>query len=427
MEKEQSQAITTIPVDRLQPLDDSDTLKQLDHLKREMGKSLSLEEVMELIWRISRSLLPHDRIGISFIDSDRERVTSVYFKTDYPSEEVHLGKGYSAGLAHSSLRGILEKRSARIINSLNGYLKQNPDSTSTRLLLKEKVASNLTLPLMVDNREVGFLFFSSREEGVFNHEHANILLTVLEIMAQNIEKIWLIKKREESRQDYLNMLGFVSHEMKSPLAAMMSVGSTYLKGYTGKVDPDAGAIVKKMMKISGYLINMVKNYLDMSRLESGEMQFQPRKGIKFIEDVLDFALETVAPRAEERENRLVKSLPRSDVELEGDTDLLRIVAVNLLDNAIKYGNEKSDVSISVKKQKNQLVFSVENQGVGFTKDQSRKLFKRFSRLKQEGLEDRRGSGLGLYLTWWIVQKHRGHITAQSEPGKWARFTVFLKI
>jgi signal transduction histidine kinase len=68
---------------------------------------------------------------------------------------------------------------------------------------------------------------------------------------------------------------------------------------------------------------------------------------------------------------------------------------------------------------------VENRGVGFSKEQSRNLFKRFSRLKQKGLEDRRGSGLGLYLTWWIIQKHGGRIKAESKPGQWARFTVYL--
>jgi hypothetical protein len=57
------------------------------------------------------------------------------------------------------------------------------------------------------------------------------------------------------------------------------------------------------------------------------------------------------------------------------------------------------------------VFRVKNQEVGFSKEQSRNLFKR-------------GSGLGLYLTWWIVQKHGGRIKSESEPGHWAQFTVY---
>jgi K+-sensing histidine kinase KdpD len=426
MKNKANKIVSYITVDRPGTPFDPKVKKQLKILKNELGKGLSLEEEMELIWEITRPILPHDRIGLSFIDNHGQRVTSYYFKTDASDDNVFLGKNYSAGLAHSTLKGIMEKNAARIISDLRAYLKANPHSQSTRLLLKEGVSSNLTLPLMVKSRMVGFLFFSSRKSGVFKSLHARILLAVLDLISQNIEKVWLIRKLEESRQDYLNMLGFVSHEMKSPLAAMMTVGSTYLKGYTGKVDPGAETIIRKMMKISGYLINMVKNYLDMSRLENGEMTYNPQKGVKFIDEVLDFALDTVSPRAEERGNRMVQSLPESNITLEADTDLLRIVAVNLLDNAIKYGEEKTDVQVTVRTEKKWLVFSVQNRGVGFTREQSKKLFQRFSRLKQKGLEDRRGSGLGLYLTWWIVQKHGGHIKAESEPGQWARFTVKIK-
>lgn len=418
--------ITYLPIDRLRSIRDPKIQDRLISLRSELGKGLSLKEIMETIWKIPGSILPHDRIGLSFIDKDGERVTARYFITEYPEKSIFLGNGYSDGLAHSTLTGILEKKSARIIHDLKLYYKENPESKSTELLLKEKVASNLTLPLVVDNRAVGFLFFSSRRKNAFNRIHADILLAVLETMAQNIEKVWLINKLEEINRDYLNMLGFVSHEMKSPLAAMMTVGTTYLRGYTGQVDPGAETIIKKMLKISGYMVNMVKNYLDISRLESGEMKYNPQKGIKFIGDVLDFALDTVAPRAMERKNTWIKSLPESDIELTGDTDLLRIVAVNLLDNAVKYGMENTEIQVGLKKEKNRLVFRVQNQGVGFSREQSRNLFKRFSRLKQKGLEDRRGSGLGLYLTWWIIQKHGGRIKAESRPGQWARFTVILK-
>lgn len=111
----------------------------------------------------------------------------------------------------------------------------------------------------------------------------------------------------------------------------------------------------------------------------------------------------------------------------GDMDLLRIVAVNLIDNGVKYGFDNITVQVNVAVEDGDVVMSVKNPGVGFTKEQARKLFQRFSRLKQKGTEDRRGTGLGLYLTWWIVQKHGGRISADSEPGKWAQFTVRLPL
>lgn len=409
------------------PVFDAEIGGALEHIRSRTGAGQSLEEVMDIVWNSTVSILPHDRIGLSFIENDGQWVTAHYFRTAYDVSAVRLGKDFSAGLANSTLKEILDRGCARIISDLPLYLERNPHSVSTKLVVREGISSNLTLPLKVDDREVGFLFFSSRTPGVFTAGHAMILLAVSGIISQGIEKVWRIRKLEEARQDYLTMLGFVSHEMKSPLSAMMSVGSTYLKGYTGAVDPLAEKTLKRMMRISGYLVNMVNNYLDLSRLESGEMAFIPKPGVKFREDVLEFAIDTVSARAEERGSRVKVDAPGEDIVLNADMDLLRIVAVNLLDNAVKYGDENIEVQVRLSKEGNVLVFSVRNKGVGFDKEQAKKLFRRFSRLKQRGTEDRRGTGLGLYITWWIIQQHGGRIVADSEPGQWAEFTVYLNI
>jgi len=412
---------------------DSEVENILEEIRSATGRGMSLEEVMGIVWNLTRSLIPHDRIGLSFVEKDGQRIISRYFKTSYDEKDVKLGKNYSSGLSKSTLGDILRSGKARIINDLESYYNSNNHSKSTKLLLSEGVRSSLTIPLKVDSRNVGFLFFSSRKKGVFTELHALELLEVSEIISQHLEKVWRIFKIEESRKDYLTMLGFVSHEMKSPLASMMTVGSTYLKGYTGKVDPLAEKTMNKMMRISGYLINMVKNYLDLSRLESGEMNFQPESGVKFREEILDFAIDTVSARAAERRSEFVISSSEKEIEITCDTDLLRIVLVNLLDNAVKYGDEK--ISIEIKfgyvnkktpgRKGSQIFFSVRNKGVGFLKSDSQKLFRRFSRLKQKGTEDRRGTGLGLYLSWWIIQKHGGEIRSDSKPGEWAEFSFLL--
>ena len=99
--------------------------------------------------------------------------------------------------------------------------------------------------------------------------------------------------------------------------------------------------------------------------------------------------------------------------------------VNLLDNAVKYGSEHGEIRAAARVSNGRLVVTVRNAGVGFTREQGEKLFKRFVRLKQKGTEDRRGSGLGLYLCWYIVQLHGGSLAADSEPGQWAQFTLTL--
>ena len=397
----------------------------LDTLRDSIGDSLELEGVMERVWEISKTVLPHDRVGLSFIDADGERVKAHYFKADY--EGIKLGDGYSDGMANSSLKPIVQRKKARLIGDLEDYLRSHPHSTSTRLLVAEGVRSNLTLPLTVEGREVGFLFFSSRLPNAFTEEHARVLLTVSRIISQTVEKVWRIHQLQERTNDYLSVLGFVSHEIKSPLASLITVGKTYMKGYMGEVDPKAEQTMGKMVRTAGYLVNMVNNYLDLSRLESGEMKFEPKEGVDFMNDVVSFAVDTVTARAEERGSTIDVHAQDGEIVMFGDMDLLRIVAVNLIDNGVKYGFENIAVQVNVAVEDGDLVMSVRNPGVGFTKEQARKLFQRFSRLKQKGTEDRRGTGLGLYLTWWIVQKHGGRISADSEPGEWAQFTVRLPL
>ena len=73
-----------------------------------------------------------------------------------------------------------------------------------------------------------------------------------------------------------------------------------------------------------------------------------------------------------------------------------------------------------------MIFSVRNEGVGMTPEQIReRLFRKFERLRQKGTEGVKGSGLGLYICRKIVEKHKGRIWAESEPGKWAAFFVAL--
>ena len=396
----------------------------LSRIAEQVGAGRSLDEVMEVVWQETADILPRDRIGLSFIEADGARVVVRWFKADYKS--VELGNGYAAGLAGSSLLELLRGGGkARVIRDLAEHLARRPESDSTMRLVREGVRSNLTLPLVVQDRPVGFLFFSSRKADAFTEGHAGILMAVLGRISQAVEKAWTIKRLADSRDSYLSTLGFISHEMKSPLTSLISRGETYAKGYLGQTEPKAVEVIRRMIDQAKYLAGMVDNYMDFMRLETGDMRLDPKNAVRFGEDVLKFAASAVLPQAERYGATIVLDLPPEAVAVRGDPDLLRIVMVNLLDNAVKYGSEHGEIRAAARVSNGRLVVTVRNAGVGFTREQGEKLFKRFVRLKQKGTEDRRGSGLGLYLCWYIVQLHGGSLAADSEPGQWAQFTLTL--
>ncbi len=395
----------------------------LDNLDRQLPGCDGIERFIDLLWQQINLLFKIDRLGISFIEKDGLRVTARLSRCSY--NDTKLNAGYSASLNESSLNRLLATRETRIIPSLKAYLYEKPESNSTRLMLEEGIHSSITIPLIAEQRRIGFIFISAIEPFSFTDHHVSLISSISGRIAQSIEKIWKIYTLEETRKDYAQLLGFVAHEMKSPLASIITLGHTYCEGYLGSVDPDAADTIKKIISVSDYLVSMVNNYLGLSRLESGEMKVNIQPEINFIDQIFNVAFNTVSARLNNDTFILNITLPKTDISLPLDINLMRIAVINILDNAAKYSSHGAKIDVNLTITGSKLKFTVQNEGLGFNSDQQKRLFQRFSRLQQPGYEDRKGTGLGLYLTWWIVQQHKGTILAESEPGKWARFTIEL--
>lgn len=397
-------------------------LESLDKVARHINDALSIEEVTECLWDATDGVVPRDRIGLAFIDDDGLRVTARFARAEY--EEIALGTGFSAPLAGSNLKILMDCGRVRIIPDLPEYFRLHPDSRSTKLMLMEGVKASITLPLKVGKRHVGFMFFSTQTRGAYRVSHGLFLNDVLDRISQAVEKAWMIKRFEDARRNYLETLGFVAHELKSPLAGMTAKAMTYVDGYLGEVDPVAKETLEAIIRTAGYLSSMINDYIDLSRVESGDVVNKIVKGVRFSE-AFSLAQDTIAVQAHRHGTQVSIAGPLKDIVLDADPSALVIVIVNLLDNAVKYGADGQTVLVDLSVSSGLMTMKVRNRGVGFTKEQGEKLFVRFSRLHQKGVEDRKGSGLGLYLAWLIAHRHHGDLTACSEPGEWAEFTLTL--
>ena len=314
----------------------------------------------------------------------------------------------------------------RIIDDLERYLEQHPRSHSTRLLVSEGVRSSLTCPLSVEGRIVGFMFRSSRTPNTYRTRHIELQMAISERLSQAVEKAWRIEQLEEANNAYTEMLGFVSHELKSPVASMVTDAQLLAQGYLGDLTDEQRAKLENLARKGQYLLSLVREYLDLARVEGSDLKIEPRSRVDINRDVVAEAVELVRSQLEARDMRLITDLPHEPLVC-CDPTLLRIVLVNLLDNAVKYGKEHGQVRLSLevapgrRGQPEKLQVCVWNEGPGFPTSERNKLFKRFSRLDDPALKGRRGTGVGLYNSWRIVQLHRGHITADSKQGEWAKF------
>lgn len=140
-----------------------DGFNKIQEISTEISKGSVLDEVLNRIYDTFHEIIPYDRIGCALISDDYERVFAHWAKSNYP-EKIMIKKGYTAFLSGSSLEGILTTQQPRILNDLQLYLAENPNSLSTKLLVAEGIQSSLTCPLIADGKPIGFIFFSSKEK-----------------------------------------------------------------------------------------------------------------------------------------------------------------------------------------------------------------------------------------------------------------------
>ncbi|MBN2172292.1 MAG: GAF domain-containing sensor histidine kinase [Candidatus Krumholzibacteriota bacterium] len=396
----------------------------LDEVNRRVAAGQSLDAVMDWFFAATRAIHPCDRIGLAFLEEGGRRLVAGWTRTLY--EPVRLRDGYAEDLRGSSLERVLREGSVRIIHDLARYGEEHPDSVSTKLLRLEGVASNMTCPLTVEGRRVGVMFRSSREAGVYDAHQARLHLAVAERLGQAVEKAWRIEQLEAANRAYTEMLGFVSHELKSPLASLVMDAELLTEGLLGALSDEQAERVRKMAGKAHYLMGLVKEYLDLARVEGGGLALDAREDVDFVGQVLEPSVELIAAQLAATGARLERDVQDPMPGVECDPELLKIVLVNLLGNAVKYGREADgQVRVAARVAGGALRVSVWNAGPGFPPEARSRLFKRFSRVPSAELMKRRGTGVGLYTAWRIVQLHGGRIRADSREGEWAEFAFTI--
>ncbi len=391
----------------------------LDAINQRIAGAESLEEIMDFLFASTRDICPCDRIGLAFLEDEGVRITAHWARALY--EPLVLAKGYSEELRRGSLKALLEQGTVRIINDLETYLADHPDSASTKLLVREGVRSSMTCPLRVDGRIVGVMFRSSRQAKTYNEHQVRMHLDVAERLSQAVEKAYRIEQLAAANKAYFEMLGFVSHELKNPLASIMTDGYALTEDYFGPMAPEHHAVVERMIRKAQFVLDLARDYLNLAQIEGGQLEASPEKNVDLVKTVLEPAVEVIEPALQEKEMRLERDIAENLPPVECDPRLLKIVAVNLLGNAVKYGKHGGLVQLAVSRSDTALKVSVRNEGPGFPPSERSKLFRKFSRLTTPELLKEKGTGVGLYTCWRIIRLHHGMIDARSEPGQWAEF------
>ena len=227
---------------------------------------------------------------------------------------------------------------------------------------------------------------------------------------------------EKANTTYLDMLEFVSHELKNTLGVIYTSARALDAGIVGPMSPAQAGLVQNITRSINAAVIMTRNYLGLARIEKGELALVPKPvelARQIVQPVLDELRPVIAETGAVVENRLPAAL-----QVVVDPDLMRFVYKNLLDNALKYGRPGGGIRLEAGLDGNRLRAEVWNAGDGLAAHQLERVFEKFYRVRKDP-EATRSTGLGLFIARDIVQRHGGRIWAESESGHWARFVFTL--
>ncbi|MCB2207207.1 MAG: GHKL domain-containing protein [Bacteroidetes bacterium] len=243
---------------------------------------------------------------------------------------------------------------------------------------------------------------------------------VLEWDKEKKQEIEELKRMATYRREFL---GNVSHELKTPIFNIQGYVLSLLDG--GIHDPDINQkFLKKAEKSVNRMIAIVEDLEEINKLESGELKIKKESFdlIELTREVIDF----MEMKAEKFNSRIqVKSSFRT-AKTMADKRRIRQVLINLIDNAIKYGDiERNLITISFYDFHDNYLVEVSDNGKGIPEEFLPRLFERFYRTEFSRSRDKGGSGLGLAIVKHIIEAHQQTISVRSKPGKGTTFSFTM--
>ena len=240
-------------------------------------------------------------------------------------------------------------------------------------------------------------------------------------VARKQREIDELKRLEQFRREFL---ADVSHELKTPIFAAQGFIHTLIDGAVDDENVRDKFLSKAAKSLDG-LDALVKDLMALSQLETGEvkMNFDRVDLAHVIQEIFD-QLETIAHT--KQASMSLKSTHAGPVWVKADPQRITQVMSNLVENALKYGNENGRVVVNLEEEKKHILVSVRDNGPGIPLEHLSRIFERFYRVEKSRSKDRGGTGLGLAIVKHILNAHKTKITVKSQLEKGTTFRFKLE-
>lgn len=233
-------------------------------------------------------------------------------------------------------------------------------------------------------------------------------------ITQNITQRKLLEQQKEE------FISVASHELKTPVTSIKAYGEVLQDMLDEAGDPVNAELMKKVNIQIDRLAGLIDDLLDTTKISEGQLMLNKER----------FNLnDLIRQRVEDQQHispghSIVLSLCQ-DAFIQADRERIGQVLTNLISNAIKYSPKGGEVRVSCQTRQEGVLVSVQDEGVGISKEMQQRVFERFFRVPDIRVRNYPGMGLGLYITAGIIHRHDGKIWVESEPGEGSVFYFTL--
>jgi len=228
----------------------------------------------------------------------------------------------------------------------------------------------------------------------------------------------------KANANYRDLLSVVTHEFKNSLTSISGYNRIVQKRLEEGKYESVAEVSQHIDRLAKNLYGLVDTLFSMSLIEQGKLKVERR-----VFDIVDDAINPILSELEIRLQKKGMNVKLNASELKniyhGDERFFQLIFRNLIQNALQYGTENTEIKIDINKTDKHLKIVVYNEGSGLDEKKVDKVFEKFSRFHDQN--DKTNVGIGLYAVKNIIELHGGSILAESEFSKWMRFTIALPI
>jgi PAS domain S-box-containing protein len=389
-------------------------LKILSEVGRGISEQMAMQAILQKITDATTQITGAD-LG-SFFSNTNETPDSLTLSVLSGPAADHIKRSALTGLSILLQEAFSTNKVTRIDDVTQ---HSDPVSNWSSLLKHLPIASYMTVPVRSGSGQmIGGLFLAHHQPAVFKEDHEDLVVSLAAQTAIALDNSKLFEEVKDLNRKKDEFIAMASHELKTPLTSLSGFLQILNKTETA---PGPKLFVSKSMIILEKLNRLIGDLFDASKIQAGKLQFS------FDEfDFVQLINEVIESFAVTQQSHSINFAATAPVLLHGDRLRLEQVLINLINNAIKYSPQADKVDIGIENNSGKLVVLVKDYGIGISKENHEHIFNQFYRV--ENLNHKiSGLGLGLYITREIIERHKGTLQVESDPGTGSVFRIELPL